>query len=105
MPGHLVQVGATVICAHGGQAQPTAPNPRVTADGQAITTLPAPWTVAGCSLPPVAGGPDVTAQFVTSATRVLAGGMPVLLQDSQSICAPSGTPGTVVMTQLRVKGI
>ena len=26
MPGFLLHVGATVLCAHGGQAQPTAPN-------------------------------------------------------------------------------
>ena len=31
MPGFLLHVGATVLCAHGGQAQPTVPNPRVTA--------------------------------------------------------------------------
>ena len=29
MPGFLLHVGATVLCAHGGQAQPTVPNPRV----------------------------------------------------------------------------
>ena len=34
MPGFLLHVGATVLCAHGGQAQPTAPNPRVLVSGQ-----------------------------------------------------------------------
>ena len=34
MPGFLVHVGATVLCSHGGQAQPTVPNPRVTVSGQ-----------------------------------------------------------------------
>jgi hypothetical protein len=28
----------------------------------------------------------------------------VLLQDSQAICTPTGTPLNVVVTQLRVKG-
>ena len=42
MPGFLLHVGATVLCAHGGQAQPTVPNPRVTVSGQPIVTLPAP---------------------------------------------------------------
>jgi hypothetical protein len=32
-------------------------------------------------------------------------GQPVLLQDSQSVCAPTGTPLTVVATQLRVKAM
>jgi len=35
---------------------------------------------------------------------VRAGGLPVLLQDSQAICAPNGTPVNIVMTQVRVKG-
>ena len=29
MPGPLLHLGATVLCSHGGQATPTAPNPRV----------------------------------------------------------------------------
>lgn len=105
MPGFLLHVGATVICAHAGQAQATTPNPRVKVGGQPVTTLPAPWVVAGCTLLPPAGGPDVTAQFVTAATRVRAGGAPILLQDSQALCTPTGTPATVVVTQVRVKGI
>ena len=34
MPGPLLHVGATVLCAHGGSAMPTAPNPRVLVGGQ-----------------------------------------------------------------------
>ena len=66
MPGFLLHVGATVLCAHGGQAQPTAPNPRVKVGGQPIVTLPTVYTVAGCTLPPppAANGPCVTAQWV-----------------------------------------
>jgi len=106
MPGFLLHVGATVICAHGGQAMPTAPNPRVTVGGQPIVTQTAPYTVAGCAfVPPGGNGPCVTAQWVLGATRVTAGGAPVLLQDSVSVCAPTGTPLTVVVTQVRVKGM
>ena len=47
--------------------------------------------------------PCVTANWVTAALRVRAGGQPVLLQDSQAVCVPNGTPLTVAMTQLRVK--
>jgi hypothetical protein len=106
MPGYLLHQGATVLCAHGGQAQPTAPNPRVKVSGQPIVTQPAPYTIAGCALPPptAANGPCVTAQWVTAAVRVTAGGMPVLLQDSQAICAPTGAPLVIVTTQLRVRG-
>lgn len=107
MPGFMLHVGATVLCAHAGQAQPTAPNPRVTVSGQPIVTLPAPWVVAGCTLPPppAANGPCVTAQFVTSATRVTSNGQPVLLLDSQAICAPTGTPLIPTVTQTRVTAI
>jgi hypothetical protein len=47
----------------------------------------------------------VTAQFVDGAIRVLALGVPVLLLDSQAICAPSGTPLIVTVTQPRVTGM
>ena len=30
MPGFLLHQGATVLCAHAGQATPTVPNPRFT---------------------------------------------------------------------------
>jgi len=107
MPGFLLHLGATVMCAHGGQAMPTVTNPRVKVGGQPIATISAPYTVAGCAFPPppVANGPCVTAQFMTSATRVMAGGVPVLLQDSMSTCVPTGTPLTIAVTQVRVKGV
>jgi hypothetical protein len=106
MPGFLLHVGATVMCMHGGQAQPTMPNPRVLVSGQPVTTMPSPYVVAGCPFN-VGGSPSpcVTAQWVTAATRVLAGGMPVLLLDSQAICTPNGTGLNILVTQTRVSGI
>ncbi len=106
MPGFLLHQGATVLCLHGGQAQPTVPDPRVTVSKQPVVTLQSPYVVAGCTLPPppAANGPCVSAQFITAATRILVGGAPVLLQDSQAICAPSGTTLNIVLTQVRVKG-
>ncbi len=105
MPGFLLHVGATVMCTHAGQAQPTAPNPRVLVGGQPVVTQAAPYTIAGCPFN-VSGAPVpcVTAQWITGATRVLAGGQPVLLQDSQAICTPNGTPLNIVVTQVRVRG-
>ncbi len=106
MPGYLLHVGATVICMHGGQAQATAPSPRVKVGGQPIVTQSAPHTIAGCSFtPPSGNGPCVTAQWVTASTRVRSSGVPVLLQDSQAVCAPTGTPLVPVLTQTRVTGI
>ena len=108
MPGFLLHVGATVQCAHPpGSATPTTPSTRVTVSGRPIVTLPAPWTVAGCTMPPpnAGNGPCITATFTTAATRVTSNGQPVLLSDSQATCAPTGTPLTVALTQARVKGV
>ena len=69
MPGFLLHQGATVLCAHAGQAQPTAPSPRVRVSGQAIVTQPFPYVVAGCPFPPVSGGPCVSAQWLAGATE------------------------------------
>ena len=106
MPGPLLHVGATVLCAHGGQAQPTAPNPRVTVSGQPTVTRAAPYVVAGCSFtpPPGGNGPCETATWITSAVRVTSNGVPLLLLDSQAICAPTGTPLMGVVAQFRVTG-
>ena len=107
MPGFLLHLGATVLCSHAGQAQPTVVNPRVLVSGQPTVTLGSPYVVAGCALPPppAANGPCVTAQYVTAATRLLSNGQPLLLLDSQAICVPTGTPLLIVMTQTRVTGM
>lgn len=105
MPGPILHVGAMVLCAHGGQAQPTAPFPRVMVGGQPVVTLAAPWAVAACGLAGSGNPPCATAQWVTAAVRVRAGGQPVVLQDSQAVCAPTGAPLAVVMAQPRVKAM
>jgi len=104
MPGFLLHVGATVQCAHGGMAQPTVPNPRVTVLGQPTVALSTPYVVAGCAFPPppAANGPCVTAQFLLGSVRVTSLGQPLLLFDSQAICAPTGTPLIISVTQTRV---
>ncbi|KAA3662480.1 MAG: hypothetical protein DWQ04_13405 [Chloroflexi bacterium] len=106
MPGYILHQGATVLCLHAGQATPTAPNPRVKVSGQAVVTQAGPYSIAGCTLPPppAANGPCVTASWTTAAARVKVGGMPVLLQDSQAVCVPTGTGLNIVVTQVRVKG-
>lgn len=107
MPGFLVHVGAQVLCAHAGQATPTAPNPRVTVSGQPTVLITAPYMVAGCTLPPptVANGPCITAQWLTGSIRVTSNGQPLVVQSSQAICAPTGTPLMIVLTQTRVSAM
>jgi hypothetical protein len=104
MPGFMLHQGATVLCSHAGQAQPTVVNPRVTVTGLPTVFMSSPYVVAGCALPPppAANGPCVTAQFVMGSVRVLSAGQPLLLFDSQAICAPTGTPLLITVTQTRV---
>src|ERR1017187_10006878 len=89
MPGFLVHVGAQVMCAHGGQAQPTAPNPQVTVSGQPTVTITAPYTVVGCTLPPpsLANGPCVTATWTSGSTRVLSNGQPLVVRSGVPVGA------------------
>jgi hypothetical protein len=105
MPGFILHLGATVQCSHAGQAMPTVTSPRVSVGGQPVATM-APYTIAGCPFPPPpnGNGPCVIANWTTFATRVFAGGQPVLLSDSQAICAPTGTPIVIAVTQVKVKG-
>jgi hypothetical protein len=104
MPGFLLHVGAQVLCSHAGQATAIVPNPRVTVSGQPTVLMTAPYVVAGCTLPPppAANGPCVSAVWSTGTTRVTSNGQPLLVQSSQAICAPSGTPLLIVLTQTRV---
>jgi hypothetical protein len=105
MPGPLLHVGASVLCAHGGTATPTTPNPRVLLGGQPSVALPTPYVIAGC---PFTTGtnpmPCVTGQWLVAAKRVFSNGQPLVLLDSQSICTPNGTPMMPVMAQSRVIG-
>src|SRR6266403_1527174 len=105
MPGFLLHSGATVMCAHGGQAQPMVPFPRVTVSGMAIATMASPHAITGCPFVPPANGPCVTAQWLVGAVRITAGGIPVLLQSSVATCAPTATPLNIILTQTRVSGL
>lgn len=107
MPGFLVQVGAQIMCSHGGQAMPTVSNPRVLLSGAPSVLMSTPYMVAGCAFPPplIANGPCVTGTWFSGTTRVLSNGQPLLLQSSTGLCAPTGTPLLVVMPQARVAAI
>lgn len=94
MPGLLVPFGSQVLCSHAGQAKASAPNLRVSVGGAPTVSLPVPWLIAGCTLPPPPGanGPCVTGQWQTGTTRVTSNGLPLVIQSAMSTCAPSGTP-------------
>lgn len=107
MPGFILHSNAVVQCVHLGMATPVMPSPRVTVSGQPIVTIASTYTVAGCTFPAMSTGapPCATAQFTTSALRVTSMGQPVLLQDSQATCVPTGTPLLVTTVQPRVQAM
>jgi len=108
MADFLLHEGAEVQCLHTGKATPNVTNLRVKVSGKRIVTMDTPYTIApGCTLPspPAGNGPCASAAlWVKAATRVRAGGKPVLLKSSQATCAPSGTGVKILSTQTRVKG-
>ena len=44
----------------------------------------------------------MTAQWIVGATRVLAGGVPLVVQTGTAICVPTGVPLLAVVVQPRV---
>lgn len=101
MPGFVVPEGATVVCAHLGQAKPTVLNPRVRLGGSAAIGLTAPWTIEHCS--PPTGPPCVAALWTAGSTRVTSMGQPLVIQGGTATCVPTGVPLTVTVVQARVK--
>lgn len=91
MPAPILHLGATVLCLHAGSATPLTPFPRVLVSGQPVVTLSTPYAIIGCALTGTPNPPCVTAQWLVGAVRVLAGGVPVVLQTSQAVCTPTGT--------------
>ena len=96
MPGPTAALGATVLCAHAGQAhadrvQPARDGDRpADCDGEAVHRR---------RLHPAAAlgweRPCVTAQW-SRRRRVTSMGQPLLLLDSLAMCVPTGTPLTVM---------
>jgi hypothetical protein len=107
MPGFLLNSTAAVKCAHGGMATPAVSFPKVLAGGQPVILLATPFQVAGCAMPPppAGNGPCAVGKFIVGSTKVLAGGMPMLLQDSQGLCVPTGTPLLIGVGQTKVVGV
>lgn len=102
MPGPILHMGAVVTCAHGGQAIPTVPSPVVLVSGMPITTIAAPYAVAGCAFGPPGNGPCVAAQWLVGATQVFSNGQPVAILTGAAICTPTGTPLVPVSAQTLV---
>jgi hypothetical protein len=104
MADFLLHKGATLLCAHMSPAKPLQTFQRVKVSGQAIVIKTTTHKIQNCPNPPNSGGPCQTAFWITAATRVRAGGIPVLLKNSKAKCIPTQTGLTPVSFQIRVKG-
>ena len=102
MPAPILHLGATITCMHAGPAQPITPFPRVLVSGQPIVTQATSYAVSGCALTGTGAPPCVTAQWVSGADRVMAGGAPVVIQTGQAVCVPTGTGLLPLVAQTRV---
>lgn len=99
MPGYLLNMDCSVMCAHGGEPKPVASNSRVKVSKQPVPLISAPFVVSGCAFPPpIAGnGPCVIANWTSSSgtARVKSMGKALLVESSQATCVPTGTPVTI----------
>ena len=102
MTAPILHFGATITCMHAGPAQPLTPFPRVLVSGQPVVNLTTPYAVSGCALTGTGAPPCATAQWVSGAVRVMAGGAPVLIQTGQAVCVPTGTGLLPLVAQTRV---
>jgi hypothetical protein len=119
MPGFLLNMQCKVMCAHGGMAMPSAPNPRVKLMGVPVPMSAPPFTVAGCPMvipPPAGPGPTpcISAMFLppTLTIRVKSMGQGLLCQTSATgpaITTPPSPPApllpVVFAGQVRVKAM
>ena len=105
MAGFLLHQGAVVMCLHGGQATPPAPNPRVLVMGMTTATIATPWVVAGCPGIPPAVPPCVTGQWVLGTLRVTSMGQPLAVQSGVAVTAPGAATLLPVTMQTRVQAL
>lgn len=119
MPGFLLNMNVVVTCIHGGQARPTAPNPRVRVMGTPVPLPTPPFMIAGCAfaIPPPAGPgptPCISAMFLppSMTLRVKSMGQPLLCMSSMTgpaITIPPAPPAPLLPVsfagQARVRGM
>jgi hypothetical protein len=102
MPGPVVTMSSTVMCAHAGTATATVPAARVILSGTPAVTIASPYVVAGCALTGTPTPPCVTGQWLVGAVRVTTTGQPLALQSGSSLTTPTGSPMLPVAVQPRV---
>lgn len=106
MGGAILHLGASITCSHGGPATPSAPYARVTVSGRPVVTVAMPYVIDYCNLPAPATALRCTAgEWLQGSTRVFAGGRPLALDNSPSMCVPNGAAMLVLECQMRVTAL
>lgn len=96
------------MCPHGGSLSILAVSPRVTLSGQPAAVLTDQGVIAGCvfTVPPGKPQPCVSTRWMVGATRVLAGGQPLLINPAVALCLSAeqipGGPPVIIFSQSRV---
>lgn len=102
MPGPVVTLASTVMCAHAGTATATTPAARVLVGGVPAVAIASPYVVAGCALTGTGAPPCVSGQWLVGAVRVMTTGQPLALQSGSSLTTPTGSPMMPMVVQPRV---
>lgn len=101
MPDQILHRGAIIECSHTpGRATPQSSFSRVKVSGQEVVTLLDIYSIAAC---PVSPSPCATGLWRSGATRVKAGGFPVVIFSGQSTCVPTASPMVPRVAQTRVR--
>jgi len=105
----LLNIGAKIMCPHGGQVKIVPSNMRVKLSGKPIAVLPDFSPITGCpfTLPGPKPSPCIRVQWLKGAMRIKTP-MPPLYFTSKGICLspesiPQGPP-QIIMTQFKVRG-
>jgi hypothetical protein len=100
MPGFLIQIGAQMMCPHGGQITIVPAGGQVTIDGTPVATVAATGTVVGCANVGPGLKPCTTVTWTTGTTRVTMNGVAALVPTSlavfDSIPPVTGVPAVIL---------
>lgn len=108
MPGPVLHTGATANCPHGGVLNIIAASPRVMVSGMPAAVLTDQGIVVGCAftVPVPKPQPCVTTRWIAASTRVLANGVPLLINPCVALCLSAeqipGGPPIITGSQMRV---
>jgi hypothetical protein len=108
MPGPVLHTGANASCPHGGVVSIVVASPRVLLGGMPAAVLTDQGLVAGCvfTLPNGKPQPCVTTKWIAGATRMMANGVPLLINPCVALCLSAeqipGGPPTISSSQTRV---